>query len=416
MAKDFVYKRRSMEQVQQRASRPSDREGFLQDVVPFYASRDGENEIRILPKLWEGPPDHYGVDVYVHYQVGPAKASVLCPLRHKKGPCPVCDDLDIADKAGDEETVRQLRPTHRIVVLLVDRKDEKAGVQIWAMPSTVDQDIAKISQDRRSGQYYLVESPKEGFDIIFDKKGKLRNTNYDVLPLPRQPTTLHRSFIEEALEKEALIPDLLIWRDHDEIQELYSGGRQAPSSRRGRDDDEPRRRPRDAEEERPRSRASRLAELEDEDETPRRAARSNGRDAPRRRDEVDDDEIPYVDDDDAPRRGRARPADADDEYEVPARRAPARRVVEDDEDEQPVRRTGRRVVDEDAEEVEVRPVRRTSRPAPVEVEEEEEAEAPRRRAPQRNGTSRRALPPEEEEEAVRPQSRAAELRERYSRR
>lgn len=220
--RNFVYQPRTIEDVQQRQQEVgSDSPGILLDQYKVYQARKGDNWIRILPATWDGAR-HWAFDVWVHYQVGPDRATVICNNRMGQGHCYGCELRMAADKAGDEEESKLLRPRRRAVCWLIDRKAEEEGPQLWAMPSTLDEDIQGISIDRTTGQLYLCDDPNQGYDVTFDKTGERINTRYNSPSMARSPSSVHPSYIDYIVDNP--VPACLIWRSYEEVRAMYEGG------------------------------------------------------------------------------------------------------------------------------------------------------------------------------------------------
>lgn len=218
----FVYRERSQAAIHDRANRQGgDFQGYIKDEFKIYKPRDGENCIRILPATWDS--DHYGMNVHVHWGVGPENASVLCLRKMRGERCPVCEEVTALERIGDTETAKDMGERLSVLTWILDRKDEAAGPQLWGMPFTkVDLEIQKQSQDRQSGVYFVVDNPYEGYDIYFDKSGKQRNTDYKGVQLARNPTSVDQIYLDYIAE--VPVPDTLIWRDYDTIKNLLYGG------------------------------------------------------------------------------------------------------------------------------------------------------------------------------------------------
>jgi hypothetical protein len=217
----FTYRIRSKEQWDARAAGGGDFESWLKNEYRMYKPLNNENCIRILPPLaWEDAP-HYGMSVWVHYGVGPDNASVICLFKMNKGDCPICQDRVRAERAKDEEKMRRTRPARRVVVFLINKKDEGQGPLAWAMPQTLDQAITKVAKDRTTGQYYFVDHHEEGYDVYFDKEGESLNTKYTGVSLAKRASAVPEVIVEWAAEH--AIPDCLHWRDYDEVNRLYMG-------------------------------------------------------------------------------------------------------------------------------------------------------------------------------------------------
>jgi hypothetical protein len=166
------------------------------------------------------------MDIHVHYGIGPDRAAVLCLAKMHAEPCPICEARGRAERAGDEELAKELKPARRVLVWVLNRNDEQQGPLAWAMPWTLDRDFCKLSRDKRSGAIYSIDDPYEGYDVSFEKEGEQQQTKYTGIQLSRRPTSVDEEHLEfiSALP----LPDILLWRDYDEIAKLYDGSGMEP--------------------------------------------------------------------------------------------------------------------------------------------------------------------------------------------
>src|SRR5262252_5235804 len=217
----FKYQPRSEEDWEKRANqRGGGFQSYISDDYRTYTLKKGENAIRILPPTWDGAR-HYGLDVFVHFGVGPDKASVVCPYRTAEPPCPICEARARAARQNDEELVKELRSTQRVLVWLIDRKDEDKGPVLWGMPWTLDKEISKVSKDRTTGKFYSVDNPEEGYDIYFDRDGEGMLTKYTGVQLARRATSVDQDHVDYVAEHP--LPETLLVRDYEEIKALFEG-------------------------------------------------------------------------------------------------------------------------------------------------------------------------------------------------
>lgn len=219
----FKYKPRTAEQVQKRADKASSggRDGFIKEGVKFFKPSDGDNTIRILPPTWD-EADHYGYDVYVHYNIGPDNAAYACLEKMKGKSCPICEESRRARADGDEEHEKMYRPTRRVLIYLLDRDKEKEGLKIWPMGVNLDKDLSKLMVDKRTGEIYPIDDPDDGFDIQFTKEGQGLNTKYVGVQIARKSSPLDH---DEALmfADSNSIPDSIQYYDYDHIKLAFTG-------------------------------------------------------------------------------------------------------------------------------------------------------------------------------------------------
>ena len=218
----FKYKQRSADAWEKRATQQGgDFAGFILDEFKTFTPAKGDNFLRILPPTWEDA-EHYGLDVWVHYGIGPERASALCLNKMRGQRCPICEAMARAERAQDEELAKELKAGKRILVWVLDRKEETKGPMVWSMPWSLDRDLCKVARDPRSGEVYMLDDPDNGYDVSFEKTGDKLTTKYTGVQLARKPSFVEQDFLDYI--EAAPLPDCLLWRDYDELKALYEGG------------------------------------------------------------------------------------------------------------------------------------------------------------------------------------------------
>lgn len=234
----FEYRQRDASSARKRAeSSGKDYDRYLQDVADAYVVNDGDNVVRILPPTWDDA-EHYGHDIYVHYEIGPDKGTYLCLNKMKGEKCPICEERKRAQNEGDEEYAKKLEPKKRVLVYVIDRNKEKEGIKVWAMPWTLDRDIVKVSVDKRTGEVLPIDHPDDGYDVMFERTGKGPRTEYVGVSIDRKSIPLDN---DKALDfaQEHPLPTLLKFYPYDHIASVFDGGSPPAGGRdRRRDDDD----------------------------------------------------------------------------------------------------------------------------------------------------------------------------------
>jgi hypothetical protein len=337
----FTYQKRDKEAVKERANmKGGNFDTIFKPKFKQWKPKEGKNTIRILPPTWDDAR-HYGLDIFINYNIGADNQSYLSLSKHGKGEDPLAEAKRDAQKEGDKDLVKALSPNQRILYWIIDRNDEAEGPLLWASPFTFDKSLANLCIDEDTKEVMMIDDPAEGNDVRFYKEGTGMLTKYD----PSKMKVLKPSLLneDEGLENDWLdfiaenpLPDTLNFYDYDHIKATFDGvvGK--------RDDDE----------EKP-ARSRKPVVEKDQDADDDRPVRS-------KRKPVDEDEVEEV----KPRR-RAPPVD-EEEVKPAARRRPAP-VVEDDEEEDepappPKSRRGKTDDDEVGGSIRERLARRRSQP------------------------------------------------------
>lgn len=238
--KKFEYRARTADQVGKRASQTGfTREGFVKSDFNTWTPADGTNRIRILPPTWDDA-DHYGMDIWGHYGIGPDRSSFLCLQKHQDEPCPVCEERQELYDAGDEDEARPLLARKRVAMWIIDRKEESKGAQLWCAPWTLDQEIAKQSSSE-DGEVLAIDHPEEGYDVIFTREGERERTKYTGVKLARKesPIADDEDDLAEIMEFiiENPVPSVLEFSDYDHMKKTFAGAESKKKSKR-RDEEE----------------------------------------------------------------------------------------------------------------------------------------------------------------------------------
>lgn len=220
----FQYKARSDDSWKKRETQSgSNYAGFILDEFKTFTAKK-QNWIRILPPTWDNP-QHYGMDLWVHYSVGPDNGSVICLAKMRGTACPICEAHARAEASGREDAYN-LKPTRRVAIYVIDRNEEgKKDVEkkplVWAMPWTLDRDISKVCRDRQTGELYQIDHPDAGFDVTFDVEGERPNIKYVGVQIARRPSTVDKEYLD-FIEKNP-VSTTFQWRTYEEVKALFEG-------------------------------------------------------------------------------------------------------------------------------------------------------------------------------------------------
>lgn len=242
MVSGFKYRKPTGEALQRRATQSiGSFEGFINDEYPKYTAKKGENAVRILPRHADEEAEYYGEEVHIHYNVGPDKASVLCLNKMLNKPCPVCEDRMKAERRGDDEAVKAMRPQRRVIMWIIDRKEENKGPQVWDCPPTVDKEVTKTARDRERGIYEALDDPEQGKDIYFDRDGEGLTTKYTGFQLAKRPTSVEDKWLVFITKNP--LKETLRWRSYDEVSALFEGRSATGETSERRHEEQANRRP-----------------------------------------------------------------------------------------------------------------------------------------------------------------------------
>jgi len=326
-------------------------DSILKDDVKPLKPHASTNTIRILPPTWENPK-HYGLLIWLHYNVGPSDRRYLCLRENATSPhrhCPVCDALyDLGSRATQDDRQRlKAKPSYLFYV--IDRDNEKEGVQVWQTSQKNVSEIAIQSINKRNQGVLNIIDIEDGYDVEFTRTGEGRNgTRYHGFMVDRESTPLsnddrkYNAWLDYIDDNP--LTEVLNFYSPEHIEQVLHG--------RGREDED---------DDQPRSR-TRRGNGDDRDEAPQRLRRT--------RDDNADEDV------DIRPRSRQRPAaDETSDAEYTEERPRRTRREEDEELTRSVRRPREEPPEDDE------PPPRRTRPAREEPEDDPPPRRTRRPEP-----------------------------------
>ena len=260
----FKYRQRSKEKWESRAEQSGySRRSMFVEGINLFRPNDGDNLIRILPPTFDDA-EHYGYEIFVHYNVGPDGDSFLCHNIMNQDPCPICEERTRALKDNDKEYADKLVGKKRVLTYIVDRDQEDEGLQLWSMPWTLDADFTSLAIDKRTGEILDIDDPDNGYDVEFSKSGRGRNTKYGSVAIARKSSDLNDP---DALEGAIELPlnECLKFYDYDDILKIFNAGGGYDEEEEEEEEDGKRKGRKYEDEDKPRKKKKRKKEAEKED-------------------------------------------------------------------------------------------------------------------------------------------------------
>jgi hypothetical protein len=279
-ARSFKYKPRSREDIKERANmRGGNFDSIFKSKFKLYKVRDGKNLIRILPPTWDSAK-HYGLDLWVNYNVGADNQSYLSLSMMKGEADPLAEAKKQAEREGDKELAAALKPRQRILMWIIDRQAEDEGPQLFSCPFTLDKALANLSFDEDTKEILELDNDEEGCDVRFYKEGSGLKTDYPAEKIKifdKSPLCDDQDLQDEWLDfvVNNPLPSVLEYHDYDHINNTFNGQVGSRAEKKDEDEDKPRtRRGRDSEDEKtPFDGGTRRRRTESEDEEKPRSTR-----------------------------------------------------------------------------------------------------------------------------------------------
>jgi hypothetical protein len=190
------------------------------DILPFVAgSHFPPKTTDIKQGDWA-----YVLDLFIHSNVGPGKAMVVCPAKNYGNPCPICEEVEALMSQGvdwnDIPFTAKRRCSYNVLVM-DDAKTEAQGVQVWEVSYGYSEKlIVSLARSPRGGGFIAFADPDKtiGKSIAFD----VDNDTYKKI-------TGHRfeqrdyDIPEEILEKAHTLDDLIVVHDEEQLRKILFG-------------------------------------------------------------------------------------------------------------------------------------------------------------------------------------------------
>lgn len=301
----FKYNRRDPSKHRDRVNQQSGRwANPIREGIKEWRPAAGNHSIRILPPTWEDA-DHYAYDVWVVWNVGADKEQyVTSGVMKSDENDPLAKALQYAKANGDDDAIDALSPSRRCWCWVIVSGEENEGPQLWSMPQSVDQELAKKAYKKRSREIIWLDDPEDCADIDFTVKGTGLKKKYEDFEIIASigPVSKDSEQVVDWIKyiQKNPIPDCIRYYDHEHIARALEGG----VGRREKADEE------DAP--RTRSAARKRIEDEEEEEAPRTRKRrqkiDDGEEEPPKTKQLIEDDGEEL----APRKRKAKRESIDD--------------------------------------------------------------------------------------------------------
>ncbi len=194
---------------------------YIENVLPMYSMRDGDNFVDIIQKkelVW--PTLRCGV----HYNIGVDKGSVLCNVFMQKDKCCICEEkskFELDDEGKLPPEANHLRTSLRFLIKVIDAFDEKSiakGPQLFDAAMSVDKGARGLSRDPRTRKIINIAHSSQGYTFYFKKEGKGLNTDYSGF------RTVEREYkIKDEWINTPQLEEFLFHRSYKQVKTLFLG-------------------------------------------------------------------------------------------------------------------------------------------------------------------------------------------------
>lgn len=161
---------------------------------------------------------------YIHRNIGPNQEWVVCPARTINKPCPICEYRGklSQDPDAEEEVIKALNPSRRMIMNVIDKDSNDGVVKIWESSQAY---FGKALNEALDGAYEDDEDnmdnfcdPEDGHYLKLVVKTGWKGAGFEVtrVDFKARKEDLDNDVLEEA----ACLDDLLVIKPYKELKKL----------------------------------------------------------------------------------------------------------------------------------------------------------------------------------------------------
>lgn len=204
--------------------------------IQFFSPAMGRNRINIIPyeiksknhplvKRGEfdvGDKD-YVMDIFVHRNVGPSEASVVCLKQNYGKPCPICEQADAFRKQGKEKEAKDLKPSRRCFYNVEDCKEPGKLKIFEASHHLFEKELIDEARDDEEGGFVDFADPDSGKEIKF-RCSKVSQGGFEFNEFKSFSfEDREESISEDLLDKAVSFDEILDVPDYEEVEKILFG-------------------------------------------------------------------------------------------------------------------------------------------------------------------------------------------------
>lgn len=196
------------------------------DIIPFRIATKHHPAVREGASIGD---EVYSLDYWVHRNVGPSGAAVVCPAETLGMRCPICEEAEKAKRENGFKSpeYNALKPKHRVVYNVVDPDDEDEKIKIFEESFALfEQELIKFSaaRGRKKGKDFIhFADVSEGWTVEFTAEEnsfeKSKFFKYNSWNLDERDKPHSKKIIDEAYQ----LDKYLILKSYEELQALLYG-------------------------------------------------------------------------------------------------------------------------------------------------------------------------------------------------
>lgn len=192
------------------------------DGVEFFAPKVGKNRINIIPYTiksknhplvckgeFEIGDKDYVMDIFVHRNIGPDQANVVCLKNNFRKPCPICEQAEEFKKEGKEDEAKALSPSRRVFYNVQDLNEPDKIKVFETSHYLFEKELIDEARDDEEGGFIDFADPDEGKEIRFkcfeEQLGNIKYKKFKSFTFESREDSISEEILENAISFDEII-------------------------------------------------------------------------------------------------------------------------------------------------------------------------------------------------------------------
>lgn len=210
--------------------------GKVDGDVTFFTPIEGKNRINIIPYViktrnhplvrrrgYEIGDLDYVMDIYVHRNVGPSEANVICLKSTFGKPCPICEQAALLRKQGKEKEAAELKPSRRVFYNVQDMKEPDKLKVFETSHYLFEKELIDESRDNDEGGFVDFADPDDGREIKFRarevQKGTMKYKEFKSFSFEKRDEPISDELLESAIS----FDEVMNVPTYEEVEKILFG-------------------------------------------------------------------------------------------------------------------------------------------------------------------------------------------------
>lgn len=204
--------------------------------ISFFSPVEGKNRINIIPYTintknhplvkrgeFEVGDMDYMMDLYIHKNIGPSEASVICLKSTFGKPCPICEQSALLRKQGKEKEAGDLKPSRRVFYNIQDMKEPEKLKVFETSHYLFERELIDEARDDEEGGFIDFADPVDGKEIKFRasdvQKGSIKYKEFKSFSFEDRDEPISDELLDSAIS----FDEIMTIPTYEEVEKILFG-------------------------------------------------------------------------------------------------------------------------------------------------------------------------------------------------